>query len=100
MTGLIFILVMFLLLWLLLIQPQRRRQRQAEAIRQSVKPGDEILTVAGIYGTVTGEGPDGELRVEIAPGTEIRLDRRAVATIVSAAEAPGEPDRGYAEPNP
>jgi len=47
----------------------------------NVAPGDEILTAGGFYGFVRAVDDD-QLTVEIAPGTNIRLARRAVAAVI------------------
>jgi len=75
---------MFALLWLLLIRPQRAAQQQRERLVHDVDVGDEILSSGGLFGTVRGVSEDDEeLFVEIAPGVEVRMDRRAVGAIVS-----------------
>jgi preprotein translocase subunit YajC len=80
---LIIIVVLFAALWLFLIRPQKRRQVEQARLQDSVAPGDEILTAGGIHGTVRGV-EDELVQVEIAPGTVIRLDRRAVVPQVPA----------------
>jgi preprotein translocase subunit YajC len=98
-TPIVFIGVMLLLVWLLLIAPQRRRQRAQRRMLEDVNVGDEVLTAGGMYATVR-EVRDNDLTVEIAPGTNIRLDKRAVALVLSdddeeedeAAEVDEEPD--------
>ena len=82
MGQLIIIVAMFVLLWLLLIRPQRQRQVAQRQLIASVEVGDEILTAGGVYGRVRALGDEDDLVVEIAPGTEVRLARRAVAGIV------------------
>ena len=52
-----------------------------------IEAGDEIITAGGIHGVVREAGED-ELRLEIAPGTVVTLDRRAVAAV--ARPHPGE----------
>ena len=87
MGSLIVIIAMFALLWLLLIRPQRAKQQQQERMVESVDVGDEILTSGGIIATVRGVDDDAnELHVEIAPGVEVRMDRRAVGGIVKKDE--------------
>ena len=82
MGQLIIIVAMFVLLWLLLIRPQRQRQVAQRELISSVAVGDEILTAGGLYGHVRALGDEDDLVVEIAPGTEVRIARRAVAGIV------------------
>jgi preprotein translocase subunit YajC len=74
---------MFALLWLFLILPSRRRAQAQRELIASVELGDEILTVGGRYGRVQGVGGDDELLVEIAPETQVRVARRAVAAVMA-----------------
>src|SRR5437763_13309578 len=87
--GYIFILVLLVLMWFLLIRPQRRRQMETQRMIAQLDVGKEIVTAGSLYGTVTAV-EDGELRVEIADGIEVRIAKRAVAGIVSDEEE--EPD--------
>ena len=92
MTGFIVILILFALFWLVLIRPQRRRQAAQNQLVQSVEVGDEIVTAGGLYGHVRGVGDD-ELLVEIAPGTNVRIARRAVGAVIGPdEEEEGEPE--------
>jgi preprotein translocase subunit YajC len=82
---LIILIALFGLMWLLFIRPQRRRQAEQARVQDVLEPGDEILTAGGIHGTV--QSVEGEIvHVEIAPGTTIRLDRRAVASVAHEPE--------------
>ena len=80
MGPLIAVAVLLVLGWLFLWLPSQRRQRAHRAMQDEVAEGDEIITAGGIHGVVRETG-DGELRVEIAPGTVVTLDRRAVAAV-------------------
>ena len=81
MGYLIILIALFAALWLFLIRPQRRRQVAQTRMQDDLASGDEILTAGGIYGTVRGI-EDEVVQLEIAPGTIVRLDRRAVAAVV------------------
>ena len=77
--GYVIVLVaLFGLMWFLLIRPQRRRATEQLAMQEQLRVGDEILTAGGIHGTVKAIEGD-VVHVEIAPGTLVRVDRRAVA---------------------
>jgi preprotein translocase subunit YajC len=83
--GYFLILVMLALMWLLLIRPQRRRQQEQRQLLERLAAGDEVVTAGGLYGTI--EEVDGdEVRLEIAPGTTVRVAKRAIAAIVSEDE--------------
>jgi preprotein translocase subunit YajC len=92
-TGFIILLVaLFVLMWLLLIRPQRKRSEQQVAMQDQLRAGDEIITAGGIHATVKSIEDD-VLDIEIARGTIVRLDRRAVAAVVSEEEElEDEPD--------
>ena len=82
MGQLIVIVAMFALLWVFLIMPQRRRAAAQRELLSSVAVGDEIVTVGGLIGHV--RSADGEeLVLEIAPGTQVRVARRAVASVLT-----------------
>jgi preprotein translocase subunit YajC len=64
-------------------------------MQDDIVAGDEIITAGGIHAVVQEAGAE-ELRVEIAPGTVVRLDRRAVAAV--ARDVPGEIPAEEADP--
>ncbi|MGI6127189.1 MAG: preprotein translocase subunit YajC, partial [Planifilum sp.] len=47
-----FILVL-VILWFLLIRPQQKRQKERNAMLQSLKKGDKVITIGGLHGTIT-----------------------------------------------
>ena len=94
MATLILLAAMFVLLWALLIRPQRQRQQKHQQLLGSVAPGDEILTVGGLYGIVQEIDDEDDLIVEIAEGIQVRIARRAVGGVVK----PEEEDVEHEEP--
>lgn len=77
--GLLLPIVMIVGLYFLMIRPQRNRQRQQQAMLASLREGDEVMISGGIFGTLTEIDEDGgTVRVEIAPGTTVRLLRQGV----------------------
>lgn len=81
MDILIPIVLLAALTYFVLVRPQRRRQQQQKDMISELRVGSEILTAGGVYGMVRSIGDD-ELTVEIAPGTTVKLDKRAVAMVV------------------
>ena len=89
------IIVAFVLLWLVVVRPQRRRQTQQQQMMSDLRVGDEVLTAGGIYGTVSQIDED-QVMVEIAPKTEVRVARRAIAGVTREDEP--ETDGVHEEP--
>jgi preprotein translocase subunit YajC len=85
-ATLILLAAMFALLWLLLIRPQRQRQLKQQNLLNSIDPGDEVLTVGGLYGIVREIDEEDDLIVEIAEGIQVRIARRAVGGVVKPEE--------------
>jgi preprotein translocase subunit YajC len=81
---------MFVLLWVLLIRPQRQRQHKQQQLLTNIEPGDEILTVGGLYGIVRDIDEEDDLIVEIAEGIQVRIARRAVGGVVKPDESEDE----------
>ena len=77
MIALIFFAAMIVLFWVLIVMPQRRRRAVQQKILMELEPGDEVMTVGGLFGTVREVG-DHHVVLEIAPGTDVRLAKSAV----------------------
>ena len=69
-------------MYLLLIRPQRKRMRDMEDLRKSIDIGDEVRTVGGIFGVVTGVNGD-VMMIDVGSGTTLRVATRAVAAKVN-----------------
>jgi preprotein translocase subunit YajC len=79
------IIALFGVLWFVMIRPQRAKAAAQAQMLNSVAPGDEILTVGGIYGMVLEIEPDeegGDLVVEIAEGFHVRVARKGLAMVI------------------
>jgi preprotein translocase subunit YajC len=90
MEFLIPIALLFVLMWVVVARPQRRRQLAQLTMQDRLAVGDEVITAGGIHGTVRAVEDD-VLSLEIAPGTEVRIDRRAISAVVEE-ESPDAPE--------
>jgi preprotein translocase subunit YajC len=89
--GLLLPIAMIGGLYFIMIRPQRNRQRQQQAMQSALAIGDEVVISGGIFGILTEIDDDaGTVRVEIAPGTQVRLLRQGVLQRVPEDEAPDE----------
>ena len=84
------IIALFAVAWIVLILPKQRELRRHNALIAAIEVGDEVMTGSGIYGTVVQIDADTVL-LQIAPHTEIKVARRAVAAKVTEPE-PEDPD--------
>lgn len=87
-SGILFIIIIaFLLLYLIVVRPQKRRQSEQQQMISELRVGDEVLTVGGIYGTVS-QLDDERVTLEIAPKLEVQVSRRAIAGVTREPDEP------------
>ena len=80
---LLLILGMPVLLWIMM-RNQKRKVQQQQSLQRAAQVGDEIMTTAGIFGTIVDEDEDEDtVIVEIAPGTQIKMVRAGIARRVT-----------------
>ncbi len=85
MEGLVFLVLMMVVFYFMLIRPQKRRADQHRDLVGSLRVGDEIVTIGGLFGTVASMD-DEALNLEVAPGTSVRVLKTAVARRVTQEE--------------
>jgi preprotein translocase subunit YajC len=93
------LLLIGVVFYFLLIRPQNQRRRAQMQMQSELDVGDEIVTTAGIYGTITEIDDDyGIVTVEVAPNTEIRFSKAAVVQRVVDEDEFDDGDVEEAEP--
>lgn len=78
---LLFIVVMFLGFYFLMVRPAQRRQKEARALVAELEIGQEVMTTAGIYGTLSAIDDD-TVELEVSPGVRMKYAKQAIARIV------------------
>lgn len=76
-SYMIMIVVLFVIMWLFMIRPQQKKQKEMDKFRKELKKGDKVVTVGGIYGTVS-EIKDTTVDIEIAKDVRIRVDKASL----------------------
>jgi len=86
-APLLMIVLLFGAMYFLFIRPNKRRRQQQIEMQSTIGPGDEILTVGGLYGTVQ-EIDDERVVLEVAPGVTNQYSRQAISSVVHSANQP------------
>ena len=81
-SFLIMMLLIFVVMYFFMIRPQQKKQKEITKFRESLKKGDKIVTIGGIYGTIA-EVKDLYLLVEIDANVKIRVDKSSVVKDVT-----------------
>lgn len=79
--GFLPIILMFVLLYFLMIRPQMKRAKETKAMVEALQKGDEVITAGGVIGRITRMS-DTYIGLEIAPNTEINVQRSAVQMLL------------------
>jgi preprotein translocase subunit YajC len=102
-AGFLLIVIAFGFLYFVMVRPQKKRQVAQMRMLNELAVGDEVVTAGGIYGEIVGLG-DEDVTVRIAPQLDVRVARRAIASVTpkvsgsAELEAPEEPERTEATP--
>lgn len=89
-TLLLPLLLMGGVFYFLLIRPQRAQRQRQQQLLGALQVGDEVLTIAGMYGTIVEIDDDTDtVTVEVAPGTRVRMLRRAISQRLTQDEDDG-----------
>lgn len=84
-TMLLMLALIFVVMWLFMIRPQQKRQKELNAFRDSLKKGDKVVTVGGIYGTIV-EVNDNKVMLEIDKDVKIKVDKASLVKDFSEAQ--------------
>ena len=76
------ILLMVVIFYFLLWRPQKKQQKERANLLGSLKKGQKIVTIGGIYGEIV-ELDDEKVKVQVAEKDEMTLARTAIASVVS-----------------
>jgi preprotein translocase subunit YajC len=77
-TFLISLVLLVGIFYFLLIRPQQRRMRAQRELIGNLSVGDEVVTIGGLFGRIV-EMDDESVTLDVAPGTNLRFVKNAIA---------------------
>jgi len=93
-SNLMILVIVFAVFYFVVLRPASRKKKKQAQLIATLKPGDEVMTVAGIKGIVLTKG-ETQMTLEIAQGVRVDVDN---TKIESRVERTGEPPA--ADPRP
>ena len=60
-------ILIFVVFWFFLIRPQRKKDKEAQEMLNSLKVGDRVCTIGGIYGTITNIRDENTVTLAVGP---------------------------------
>ena len=73
----IMLALIFVVMWFFMIRPQKKQQKELQNFRDTLKKGDKVVTIGGIYGTVAEIKEDSVL-IEVDSNVKIRVSKQAL----------------------
>jgi preprotein translocase subunit YajC len=81
------LVAMLAVAYLILILPQQRRQKKWQAMLESLKTGDRVITSGGIRGTIVALKEDA-LHLRVPPDNlRLEVSKASVVSVAAAEEA-------------
>lgn len=83
----IMILLICVVMWFFMIRPQRKQQKELQEFRNSLKKGDKVVTIGGIYGTIAEIKDDSKsVLIEVDNNVKIRVDKNSLVKDFTTAQ--------------
>lgn len=95
-SSLIMLALMFGVFYFFLIRPQQTQQKKRQEMLNSLRKGNTVVTVGGIYGQIV-DVKDDSLIIQIADNVRIRAVRGAVNSVLGKGESSKDKEPELAE---
>lgn len=95
-SSLVMLALMFGIFYFFFIRPQQVQQKKRKEMLDSLRKGNTVITIGGIYGQIV-DVKDDNLVLQIADNVRIRTVRGAVSSVLGKGEAAKDKDPGLAE---
>jgi len=76
-SFIIMIVALFAIMYIFMILPQRKQQKKAQEFRNSLKKGDKVVTIGGIYGEIA-EVSETTVLLKVDGDVKIRVDKQGL----------------------
>ncbi|WP_422444043.1 preprotein translocase subunit YajC [Thermoanaerobacterium sp. DL9XJH110] len=79
------LILIFAIFYFLIIRPQQKRERDRRSMLASLKEGDDIITIGGIYGRILNIKDD-VITLEVGDKLKIKVTRSAIGNVLKRNE--------------
>lgn len=86
MYSMLLMVGMIAVMYFFMIRPQAKRAKDQKAFGETISNGEEIVTTSGIHGRISQVNQDGTLKLQIANGVFVTIERSAVSMEMTMAK--------------
>jgi preprotein translocase subunit YajC len=83
-TTIVMLIFFVAFFYMTIVMPQRKKEKQVQQMTESLKVGDEIVTIGGILGKIININDDVVTIEASAEKTKINIKRRAVSEVTNS----------------
>ena len=77
------VIIIFFIMYFLVFRPEQKKKKQLKEMISKVKKNDQVVTTAGIHGTVVNV-KDKTIVLRVDDTCKIEFDRESIAQVTSA----------------
>lgn len=79
------LIILFVVFYFLLIRPQQKHQKKRQELLRSLKKGDRVVTIGGLFGMIK-EIDEDSIILKIADNINVKFARAAVDRVLGEEE--------------
>ena len=87
-STIIMLVLMFGVFYFFMIRPQMKKQKELRKFRESLKAGDDIVTIGGVHGKIKSI-QETTILMKLEDGTIMKIERSAIITDFNAHQQQG-----------
>jgi len=74
---------MFVVMYFFMIRPQQKKSKEQKIFKASLKKGDDIVTIGGLYGKIVSLEEDDTILVEVDKGVKLKFEKSSISAEAS-----------------
>lgn len=87
------VMVMVMLYYVFVVMPQNKDRKGRESFLDHLKKNDQVVTVGGIFGTITGFSADGtQVTIRVDENSRIRVRKTSIESVIKTEGAEKKSD--------
>lgn len=80
------LILIFVIFYFLIIRPQQKREKERKNMLESLREGDEVVTIGGIFGRILNI-KDEVVTLEVGDKLKIKVMRSAIGSVIKKADS-------------
>lgn len=77
----LFMLIVLIAMWFFMSRSQKKQQKERQNLLDSMKPGNEIVTIGGLHGVISEINNEENTVIIDCEGIFLEFDRAAIRTV-------------------